>query len=224
MIGNHSRALGMLPEAQRQPAESLRIGRQACTGDDESPASSLQKLALVNSELGRYADTGVLVREARDMRRRPFAERHADALKRMNHLAQTRFDRGDWVGAQSLHRRTPAPRREPLGDTHTNVANSLNDLAIVVLSQGNLTEAESLYRESLGLDRAYHGEGHPQASVSMSNLADIRNGRPEPHRAEAQFAAAAAVDGARRVGAVQCTGDGVGRAVTDRTAPLACRA
>jgi hypothetical protein len=79
--------------------------------------------------------------------------------------------RGDWAGAEALHREALAIIRRVQGPRSLDVASALGTVAAAVEARGDLAEAEALYRQWLAMRRDILGPRHPETVRSIYALA-----------------------------------------------------
>jgi serine/threonine-protein kinase len=125
-------------------------------------------------------------REAIDIDRALFGERHQKLASMYGHLAAVRYQLGDLPGAVRLYRDAVSQYREFLGEGHLNTIVASGNLARMLTESGGAAEAEPLARAALArldssnavrrphfinvqrtLGAAVLGQGRPEEAVSI---------------------------------------------------------
>ena len=78
----------------------------------------------------------------------------------MNNLAGVLESKGDYAGAETLHRRALEASERVLGGEHPHTLGSVDNLAGVLASKGDYAGAEPLYRRALAILRQSRNSGH----------------------------------------------------------------
>jgi CHAT domain-containing protein/TolA-binding protein len=103
------------------------------------------------------------------------------------------FDKGDYVGAEPLHRRALAIREKVLGPEHPDTATSLNNLAEVLLRKRDYDAAEPLFRRALAIREKVLGADRTETAVSMNDLGFLLANKHEAAEAETLYRRALAI-------------------------------
>jgi tetratricopeptide (TPR) repeat protein len=152
---------------------SKAIELQEELGLEKNLANSLNNLAELYREQGRYAEAEPLYHQALELRKRLLGESHPDFANSLNNLANLYNYQGRYSEAEPLYLQALELRKRLLGESHPDVASSLNNLAILHNYQGRYTEAEPLYLQALELRKRLLGESHPGVAQSLYNLAGL---------------------------------------------------
>jgi len=91
--------------------------------------------------------------------------------------------RGDWVGAEPLHREALETARAIYGPEHPNVTAGMVSLGSVLEAKGDMAGAEALYRDSLAMRRKLLGPEHPDTTRSMYALTYLLRTKGDPEGA-----------------------------------------
>lgn len=134
-------------------------------------ASSLNNLALINRDQGRYNDAEPLLQKALSIRKRLLGDEHPDVATSLNNLALIYKDQGRYNDAEPLFQEALAMRKRLLSDEHPDVASSLNNLAALYNNQTRYNEAELLLQQALAMRLRLLGDEHPDVATSLNNLA-----------------------------------------------------
>jgi CHAT domain-containing protein len=163
-------------------------------------AVSLDNLAVVLHDQGKYADAETFSREALGMRRRLYAKQdHPDLAASLNTLATVLQAQGKPLDAEMLAQEALAMRRRlyPRQD-HPLLAENLNLLASVLWDRRKYADAETFYREGLAMYRRLYGkQDHPDLAKSLYTLANVL--RDQGKHADAEKLAQEAVAMCRRL-------------------------
>ena len=148
-------------------------------------ATSLDRLAGLYLDQGRYSEAEPLYSRALQLRKAALGARHPDTATSQNNLALLHHLQGRYSEAEPLYVEALEIRKVELGDRHPDTATSLNNLAGLYELQGRYSEAEPLYGQALEICRAELGDCHPSTASSLNNLAELyrsqgRYGEAEP--------------------------------------------
>ncbi|HXO25975.1 MAG TPA: tetratricopeptide repeat protein [Thermoanaerobaculia bacterium] len=149
-----------------------RMMRGELRAEPEVRAALLDTMGRVYWTLGLYGKAEPLLRDGLAIRRQALGE-HLDVARSLNNLGSMLDNKGDYAGAEALHREALAMQRRLLGSEHPEVARSLNKLANVLDDKGNYTGAEALYREALAMRQKLMGKEHQDVAASLANLASV---------------------------------------------------
>ena len=141
--------------------------------------TSLNNLASVYDNQGRYAEAEPLFAQALALAREVLGERHPYTISSLNNLAFVYGRQSRYAEAEPLYAQALQLRREVQGERHPDTITGLNNLAGVYDNQGRYAAAEPLYAQALRLRREVLGERHPDTISSLNNLATAydRQGR-----------------------------------------------
>ena len=134
-------------------------------------ATSLNNLALLYHNLGRYSEAEPLHTQAMGIRKARLGEEHPDFATSLNNLALLYESIGQYAEAEPFYRKALGIRKTQRGEGHPEYAFSLNNLAVLYVRMGRFIEAEPLMLKAMGIYKAQLGEGHPNYATSLNNLA-----------------------------------------------------
>jgi CHAT domain-containing protein/tetratricopeptide (TPR) repeat protein len=164
--GNYPAAL---VEAQKLEAEvKARFGV-----NHPNYTVTLNNLALVYWEQGRYADAEGLYKRALAIREKALGASHPDVAQALNNLAVVYAKQAKYADAEGLYKRALAIWEKALGKDHPTVAKNLHNLAGVYHDQGKYADAEGLYRRVLAIWEKVPGKDHPDVAQTLNNLANV---------------------------------------------------
>ena len=99
-------------------------------------ATSLNNLANLFQDMGRYAEAEPLYRRSLKIDEKKLGPDHPDVAASLNNLADLYDDMGQYAKAEPLYRRSLTIRENQLGADHPDVARSLNNLADLYRGHG----------------------------------------------------------------------------------------
>ncbi|MCA9134896.1 MAG: tetratricopeptide repeat protein, partial [Planctomycetales bacterium] len=95
--------------------------------------------------------------------------------------------KGDYSGAEPLHRHALAASERVLGPEHPDTLISVNNLALLLSRKGDYVGAEPLFRRALEARERLLGPEHPDTLVSLNNLAGLMSSKGDYTCAEPLF-------------------------------------
>ncbi len=108
-------------------------------------ATSLNNLAGLYDNQGRYSEAEPLLQEALAMSKRVLGDEHPDVATSLNNLALLYDNQGRYSEAEPLYQEALAMRKRVLGDEHPDVATSLFNLGGITISAGPISRRLSHY-------------------------------------------------------------------------------
>lgn len=160
-----------LPESLELAERAVQIKESIAGPESPEMADSLDGLASVLVERGKYADAIPLFERAVAIREQALGEWDLDLARGLNYMGWAVSQFGDVERARATYERVLRIREQVLGPSHPDVAGALNNLAIVHKNQGNYSEASRLYARALGVYESTRGPGHPDSAGTLHNLA-----------------------------------------------------
>lgn len=164
--------------------------RRSRPDDEEGLARTLQGLAILEGERGRYRNAEPLYREAYAIRRRVLGEDHPQTLASFKGVANAVRVQGRYEESEAIARRLLEIERRVLGEDHERIAFTLSYLGFSVLYQGRAEEAERHFREALRIRRKVLGEDHLAVKVTLTNLGAVLRDQGRLDEAEALYRSA----------------------------------
>ncbi len=175
-------------------AEALSIREKALSPDDANLANSLNDLALLYGEQGRYAEAEPLYKRALAIGEKALGPEHPDVAIDLNNLAALYYAGGRYADAEPLYKRALAIGEKMLGPEHPDVAIRLSNLAVLYHTQGRTAQAEPLYKRSLAIVEKVLGPEHPSVATDLNNLAALYKAQGRYADAEPLYKRALAID------------------------------
>ena len=152
-------------------------------------ADSLERLANLYVEQGRYTEAETLCQKTLNLRKQLLGDEHPAIATSLNNLALVYKFQGRYSEVEPLYQQALNLRQRLLGEAHPHVASSLNNLAELYRSQGRYGEAESLYQQTLAIDRKVYGDEHSTIAIDLNNLAILYESQGRYSEAESLFTA-----------------------------------
>ena len=182
-IGEVYRALGLLHKAEEMHRDARTLQNKGASRTDM--AKSLNDLALVLRDQGKFADAESLHREALELRRKIQGGENPDVAESLNNLALVLRSEGKLAESEKMHREALTMQKKIFGEDHLTIATSLNNLGLVLRDEGSLDEAEKCFRDSLAMQKKILGENSPAISLTMDTLAFLLRDEGKLSEAEA---------------------------------------
>jgi serine/threonine-protein kinase len=151
---------------------------------DRREARSLNALATVFKEQGRFKEAEAEYRRALELWVGAVGPDHADVARARSDLAGTLQELGRYDEAAEEHRRALAIIEQSLGPEHSRFAHSTVSLGIVLDYQGKYQESEAALRRGLELLTAALGPDHPMLATAHNSLGNVLSVRGELEEAE----------------------------------------
>jgi tetratricopeptide (TPR) repeat protein len=142
-------------------------------------ASTLNDLALVYRDEGKYTEAEGLLKRALVIREIALGASHPLVGQSLNNFANVYRDQGKYAEAEGLFKRALTIREQALGPSHPFVATSLANLANVYRDHGSYDEAEGLYKRALAIAEQAVSASHPEVARALNNMAMLYEARGE---------------------------------------------
>jgi tetratricopeptide (TPR) repeat protein len=165
--------------------QSLRISEEQLGKNHPDTATSLNNLAILYQDTGRYQEAEPLFLQALKIEEQ-LRENHPNTANYLNNLAILYQDTGRYQEAESLFLQALKIRKEQLGETHPDTAANLNNLASLYQDTGRYQEAESLFLQALKIEEQLR-ETHPNTANYLNNLAILYQDTGRYQEAESFF-------------------------------------
>jgi tetratricopeptide (TPR) repeat protein len=150
----------------------------------EALATSLNNLANLYYNQGKYSEAEPLYLDALEMTKRLFTGDHPDVASSLNNLALLYHNQGKYSEAEPLYLDALEMIKRLFTCDHPYVASSLNNLAYLYDNQGRYSEAEPLYLDALEMTKRLFTGDHPYVATSLNNLALLYNNQGRYSEAE----------------------------------------
>jgi CHAT domain-containing protein/Flp pilus assembly protein TadD len=136
-------------------------------------ASSLNNLAALYRDLGRYQEAEPLYLRALEIRETALGPNHRAVATSLSSLGIFYSTLGRYSEAEALQLRALEIRESELGSDHTDVALSLTNLASLFRTLGRYAEAEPLLLRALEINERELGPNHLDVAGILNNLAGL---------------------------------------------------
>ena len=131
--------------------QGLAMKKKLLGNEHPDVAASLNNLAYVLAQQGKWVEAETMHREALAMFRKLLGNEHPYVATSLNNSAIVFAQQGKWAEAETMHREALAMRRKLLGNKHPDVAEVLAELTAILLAEEKYAEAEPLARECLDI-------------------------------------------------------------------------
>jgi tetratricopeptide (TPR) repeat protein/tRNA A-37 threonylcarbamoyl transferase component Bud32 len=183
-IGSTYLDLGSLTEAQRELERAVDVRRRLLGEQHKDTLESLNSLANVLQEQGRYPQAEALNTEILAIERRTLGDQHRDTLSGMNSLASVFRSEGKYDPAAALAGAALEMQRRLLGEKHPDTLSTTVNLARIKMEQGDYPQAETLLTDAMRLRKQVLGEEHPDTLSSMDLLSLVYRSEGKYKQAE----------------------------------------
>ena len=168
-LGAILRARSHYRESEVHLLDAINL-RNEILGAHHLTGESLNELAGLLEDMGRYREAEPLYRQALETTKTTLGEEHPDYAAGLSNLANLLNRSGRYDEAEPLYRQALGISEAMLGAGHPNHATHLNNLAELLRATGRYDEAEPLYRQALETTKTTLGEEHPDYSIRLNNL------------------------------------------------------
>ncbi len=183
-MGRAYLGLGHPAIAEAPLEEALALHRAALPESNPWLADSLEHLAELRYDQGRYRDAERLEIEALALRRELYGELDPRVGESLNDLAALADVQGRGAEALALYEQSLAVFRSTVGEQHAEYARALANRGILSFRLGDLANAETQLRQALEIRHAVLPTAHPDVISNTANLAAIAELRGRSEEAE----------------------------------------
>ncbi len=128
---------------------------------DPRLATSLNNLACLYAEQGKFAQAALLLRRALAIREKALGPEHPDLATDLNNLALLYYVHGKYAQAEPLYRRALAIQGKALGPEHPQIARVLENYAALLHKLNREAEADKMEARAQAV-RAKHAKENPR--------------------------------------------------------------
>ncbi len=150
---------GDYAEAEKQFGVALNEA-EGFGPQDPRLGTSLNNLAVVYEDLGRYAEAEPLYNRALAIREKALGPDHPRVATSLNNLALLYHAQGKYAEAEPLYKRALAIQEKALGPEHPDVATSLENYAALLRETGRSAEAAEMEARAKAI-RDKHARDNP---------------------------------------------------------------
>lgn len=187
---------GRYADALALAHEQLAVRRRWLGPEHHDVARSLNRLGVLELQLGDFRAAEAAMRESLAMHRRTLGDEHPLVASNLHNLGTILRNQGDYAGAAVCYEEALARRRRLLPPKHPDIAWSLNNLAAFHMWKNDYARAEPLLREARERLRARLGADSPEVAQVTYNLAQSSQQQHRLPQAEALLREA--LEGLRR--------------------------
>ncbi len=170
-IGETYSALGLYAPAEVHLRRALALRQERLGDDAPETLDSLDDLAVLLRDQGRYGDALPVAEQTLAARTRVLGSSHQDTLASANTLALVYTSLGRLEEAEQLYEDTLAAQRRVLGAEHPHTMSTMNNLGILYDDQHRYAAAQEQLAATLDLRRRVLGSDAKPTLATMSNLA-----------------------------------------------------
>ena len=172
-----SLAKGLMDQERYGEAESIRRQelelRLASNGEEKRIQDTLNDLAFILSQQGKYDETEVIYKRILSEKTVHYGPEHEETRRTLWNLALTYREQCDFVNAEAKYSELFGMQARILGENHTNTLDSAMQLAWVLQQQKKYTQAEERYRFLFEARQKSLGMEHAITLMIMNNLASV---------------------------------------------------
>lgn len=183
---------GRYNEAERQLKVAL-ANAEKFGPKDLRLASTLNRLAQVYHDQGKYTQAEPLYRRSLTLVEKALGSSHPDVAANLNNLATLYRDEGRYDRAEALYKQSLGIVRKALGRESPDVAISLNNLAELYQDEGKYAQAEPIFKQSLEIWEKTGGLNDPNVAISLNNLGALYDNQKKYAEAEKIYKRALAI-------------------------------
>ena len=198
-----------MPRPSRSISARWRSLEKALGPDHPDVAQSLNNLAALYVDQGRYADAEPLYKRALAIREKALGPDHPNVASSLNNLAQLYTTQGRYSEAEPLFKRSVSIFEKALGPDHPDVATPLNNLAGLYDVQGRYDDALPIVRQMIERD---FFSTDPGFSVLMGSqnagLIDARESFNDGYKVLQASSSSAAADAVKKLAQRFAAGSG----------------
>lgn len=151
----------------------LAVATRRQMGQPLDLATSLNYLAMLRTDQGKYREADDLYSEALALQKQVLDPDHPAVTGTLYNLAQLYWASGNYPKAEILFTEVIGSSRRIYGDDHFEVALDLNMLGLVLMETGRYNEARDAFLEALAIQERTFGELHPDYTATLSNLGSL---------------------------------------------------
>jgi ATP-dependent Clp protease ATP-binding subunit ClpC len=175
-FGGYLRQQGRYMQAEQYLRQSVALCESLLGSNFTDPYSmvlfsSLDELASVYDEQGRYVEAELLYLRTQSFTEQMFGQTHRSTPTCLNDLAVLYRHQGKYEQSEQFSERALALFEHILGPMHPAVTWALNNLAWSYYHQGKYEQVEPLLQRALTIDVQAYGEDHPEVASDLDSLA-----------------------------------------------------
>ncbi len=180
-------------EAEKWLARALAFKEKRFGPDHPNVAYTVENLAVVQRNLGRYAEAEALHLRALAIREKTLGPEHPEVGLTLHGLANVHRDQGRLDEAERLHERSLAIWEKTLEPRHPHLAHGFNALAVVYREQRRYEDAEGLHVRALAILENAVGDDHLYVASCLCDIAALYRRQARYEEAESTLLRALAI-------------------------------
>ena len=166
----------------------VRVCQNLFSSDHLQKANSLNSLAVLSQNLGRYTEAELLFTQSLEMKKRLCNGELSDEVATgLNNLAGLYQELGRYIEADPFYTEALEITKRLFEGDHPRVATSLSNLGLLYNNQGRYAEAEPLNKKALEITKRLFEGDHPDVSTRLNNLAVLYNNQGQYAEAESLY-------------------------------------
>ncbi len=163
---------------------ALAINEKVLGTEHPSTSKTLNNLALLYSNQGKYGQAELLCQRALAINEKTLGPEHPHTATTLNSLANLYHNQGKYELVEPLYQRALTIDEKILGPEHPYTAITLHNLAFHYSAQGKYEQAEPLYQRALTIDEKILGPENPYTATTLHNLANLYHAQGKYEQAE----------------------------------------
>ncbi|KAH8721545.1 Tetratricopeptide repeat-domain-containing protein [Phaeosphaeriaceae sp. PMI808] len=167
--------VGNASEAETMSFQAMRARESTLGEDDEDTLNSMELVALVLQDQGKYEEAETMSWRALEGRGMVLGKDHPDTLSSVSTLASVLQDQGKYEEAETMSWRALEGREEVLGEDHPDTLTSVHSLASLFDQQRRYDTALPLYERASSGFRRQLGPEHPTTIAYTQDYTTIQN-------------------------------------------------
>ncbi len=186
-IGRTYWALGLYDQAEPALEAATATWKRELGTDNMETLHSMNILAILYINQGRYAEAEKLQIETIEGQKRVLGADDPQTLASMNNLANLYSDLGRYAESEVLAVAALEAHKRVRGPEDKRTLSYMNNLAGLYTDTGRYDEAEPLLVEALEIQKRVLGADHPETLASINNLANLYSWQGRNAEAESLY-------------------------------------
>ena len=189
------RFFASVEEAERAIASYAELEAKLLAEDNEdledgrrlSIAATLENIANVYDDYGRYDHTLSLYEHVKAVREKMLGKEHPDTANTYHNIANIYFEQGKHDEALGWYRKALDIYEKVLGMEHPDTADTYTSIASAYSAQQKYNEALIWYRKALDIFEKVLGTEHPYTANTYNNIAIVYRSQGKYDEALARY-------------------------------------
>lgn len=163
---------GEYDEAKKVLKKSLQ--KQGVVGVDTKISETIDELATLNIETGKYQATEKSLNESLKLKEEKYGPVHRTLINPLNQLGHLYLITGNYIEADKCTKRAASISVQIFGESSLKYAESLKLLGNIYGSIGDYEKAEESLEKAMKILRHHYGTKHIQIATSLNDIALIK--------------------------------------------------